>query len=282
MLRVLRTVAEMKRSAAEERARGRVVALVPTMGAFHEGHLSLMRAARRENDIVVVSIFVNPAQFGPREDYKTYPRDFDGDVSKAGELGVDIVYAPSEQEMYPQGYETFVAADRTGQILCGKSRPGHFRGVLTVVLKLFTAVNPHRAYFGEKDYQQLSLIRRMVSDFHLDVEVVAMPTVREPDGLAASSRNAYLSQEARQSALGLSKALFRARKLVEEGERDALALRRQIVSWLEEDRRLAVDYVALCHPETLEEVRRIDKAVVILLAAEVDGTRLIDNLRAAL
>jgi len=274
-------VAEMKECSAEERDRGRRLALVPTMGAFHEGHLSLIAAAGQDSDLLVVSIFVNPTQFGPGEDYEAYPRDFEKDVQQAEELGVHVVYAPSVEEMYPQGYEMYVEADRTGHILCGRSRPGHFRGVLSVVLKLFTAVNPHKAYFGEKDYQQLLLIRRMVADFHLDVEVVGMPIVREPDGLAASSRNAYLSSEARQSALGLSRALFRARETVTGGERDAAALRRKIISWLEEDRRVVVDYVAVCHPETLEEVRRIGEEVVILLAAKVEGTRLIDNLRVA-
>lgn len=269
----------MKERAAEERSRGQLVALVPTMGAFHEGHLSLIRAARRDGDVVVVSIFVNPTQFSPLEDYEGYPRDLDRDGRDAEHLGVDIIYAPFAKEMYPEGYETYVEPGPTGQILCGRSRPGHFRGVLTVVLKLFTAVNPHRAYFGEKDYQQLLLVRRMAADFHLDVEVVAVPTVREPDGLAASTRNVYLSAEARRSALGLSRALFRGRDLVRGGERDAAVVSRQIKSWLHEDSRVAVDYVAVCHPDTLEEIRQIGEEVVVLLAASVDGTRLIDSLR---
>lgn len=248
------------------------------MGYFHEGHLSLMRAARKENDVVVVSLFVNPTQFGPNEDLDRYPRDFDRDQRLAAEVGVDAIFAPTPEEMYPPGYATYVEVERLSQGLCGQSRPGHFRGVATVVCKLFNIVQPDRAYFGQKDFQQQLIIRRMVRDLNFPLTIVTVPTVREPDGLAMSSRNAYLSPEERKSALALIRSLKQGEALIRSGERQAQKIRQAMAETLGSDPRVCIDYVEVRDPESLEPVFTIDGEVLLAVAAFVGQTRLIDNL----
>jgi pantoate--beta-alanine ligase len=275
-MRVVRTLEEMRQARA---ALTGSVGFVPTMGYLHEGHLSLVRRARSECQHVVVSIFVNPTQFGPGEDYQRYPRDEARDLALLEREGVDLVFVPSAAEMYPEGFATWVeVSGPLTERLEGASRPGHFRGVATVVLKLFNLVQPHRAYFGEKDAQQLLVVRRMVADLNLPVEIVPCPTVREPDGLAMSSRNVYLSPEERTQALALSRALELARRLVrEEGLRDAAELRRRLEDFLRRSPGVGLDYVSVAHPETLAELERIEGPALVLLAARVGPARLIDN-----
>jgi pantoate--beta-alanine ligase len=261
-----------------ERAAGRTVGLVPTMGAFHEGHLSLIRACRADNDYCVVSIFVNPTQFGPGEDLEHYPRRLERDCALAQQLGVDLVFAPSAQDMYPEGFCTWVTVERLTEGLCGRFRPGHFRGVTTVVAKLFNIVQPHRAYFGEKDYQQLLVVRRMVADLNMPVEIVARPTVREPDGLAMSSRNEYLSAEERALAPALYQALQRAAEAVRSGATGPQAeeiVRRE----LSRTPQFRLQYVQAVHPETLEPATWAGPPMVIAAAAYLGHTRLIDNIK---
>jgi pantoate--beta-alanine ligase len=264
---------------------GTGLALAPTMGFLHAGHLSLLREARARADaggqrgLALASIFVNPTQFGPSEDLSRYPRDLEGDLARCAEAGIDWVLAPADPAaMFPPGYQTWVTVERASQGLCGASRPGHFRGVATVVAKLFHLSRPHVALFGEKDYQQLAVIRAMVKDLAFGVEIVGMPIVREPDGLALSSRNAYLSADERTRALALSRALREAADATRRGERDVERLR------AEARERLAgagvrVDYVEIVHPETLAPVVRAEPGSVMLLAALVGATRLIDNSR---
>lgn len=255
------------------------VGLVPTMGYLHEGHLSLVRRARLENDHVVVSIFVNPTQFGPNEDLDRYPRDLQRDLRLLEIETADIVFAPSEEEMYPPGFDEWVEVrGAIAERLEGEFRPGHFRGVTTVVARLFRIIEPQRAYFGQKDAQQLRVVRRMVQEQGLPVHVVAMPTVREPDGLAMSSRNVYLSPDDRRAALVLPRALALARGLVlGEGVIDAGELRDRLREYISNEPRVEIDYVSVADEETLEELDRIDRPALVLLAARVGGTRLIDN-----
>jgi len=265
--------------AAERAAMQGRVGLVPTMGALHEGHLSLVRRARSESDRVVVSVFVNPAQFGPREDFAAYPRDLDRDLRLLEAEGVDAVFAPPPEEIYPPGFDEWVeVSGPLTSTLEGTFRPGHLRGVTTVVARLFRIVRPQRAYFGEKDAQQLRVVRRMVEEQGLPVEVIGLPTVREPDGLAMSSRNAYLSPEERRAALVVPGALALARRMVEEeGVRDAAAVRRAVEELLRGEPRARIDYVSVSDYETLEELRQIDRPALLLLAVRIGATRLIDN-----
>jgi pantoate--beta-alanine ligase len=263
---------------AAARTAGHCIGLVPTMGALHEGHLSLMRRARGECGYVVVSIFVNPTQFPPGEDFARYPRDLDGDVQEAGEAGVDLVFAPATEEIYPPGDATFVEV--TGTLvdgMCGPHRPGHFRGVTTVCARLFNIVGPDRAYFGEKDYQQLQVIKRMVRDLRLSLEIVAAPTVREPDGLAMSSRNAYLSREERRAAALLYRALSEAKRQAEGGEREAARLLAAVKEMIATEPRVRLQYAELRDAETLAAVDRVEGAAVLAVAAFVGKARLIDN-----
>ncbi|GBD14475.1 Pantothenate synthetase [bacterium HR25] len=255
------------------------VGFVPTMGYLHEGHLVLVRRARAENEHVVASIFVNPTQFGPGEDYERYPRDEARDLAMLEAEGVDVVFMPTPQEMYPEGYSTWVEVyGPLTERLEGASRPGHFRGVATVVAKLFNIVQPQRAYFGEKDAQQLRVIRKMVADLDMPIEIVPVATVREADGLAMSSRNSYLSAEERRQALALSRALELARRLVrDEGMRDASLLRRRLEEFLRSSPGISLDYVSVSHPDTLQELERIEGPALVLLAARVGPARLIDN-----
>jgi pantoate--beta-alanine ligase len=268
---------EMQARAASWRARGQTVVLVPTMGYFHPGHLSLMAYGRTRGSHLVVSLFVNPAQFGPREDFSRYPRDLERDAELAREVGVDVLFTPEAAQMYPPGYQTYVEVEELSRGLCGASRPGHFRGVATVVLKLFNQVQPHVAVFGEKDYQQLALIKRLALDLDLPVEVVGRPIVREPDGLAMSSRNTYLSPEERASALCLYRALVAARELALSGAKSRESILEAVRQIISSTPHADIDYLALVHPETLQEVEAIEGAARLLMAVKVGKTRLIDN-----
>jgi pantoate--beta-alanine ligase len=274
---IVRDPAEMQELATRMREAGMVIGFVPTMGFLHEGHASLLRAARQRSDAVVLSIFVNPTQFGPDEDLDRYPRDMERDERIARKEGVDCVFYPDPGTMYPSGFQTYVTVEQLTRSHCALSRPVHFRGVSTVCSKLFNIVLPHRAFFGQKDYQQATVIRRMVEDLNMNLEIVVLPTVREADGLAMSSRNAYLGPEERKDALCLYEALQSAKKMVRAGETGA----RKIVAAMREHierRPLArVDYVSIADTHTLEEVDIIEKEAVALLAAFVGKTRLIDN-----
>jgi pantoate--beta-alanine ligase len=275
------TVAEVRRAIGEVRALGATVGMVPTMGALHEGHLSLIRAARAENDTVVVSIFVNPTQFGPNEDLKRYPRTLARDCELSQAAGADLIFCPADEEMYPAGFATWVDVEGLTDGLCGRSRPGHFRGVCTVVSKLLNICAPDRAYFGEKDAQQLAVITRMVRDLDMPIAIVPCATVREADGLAMSSRNVRLTPEERAAAPALYRALIRAKELVAAGERDAAVLDGAIRGVLAEAPLGEVDYVEIVSAETLAPVTTIAGMCLIALAVRFDGsgTRLIDNIR---
>ncbi|APC07331.1 pantoate--beta-alanine ligase [Neomoorella thermoacetica] len=276
-MELLQTIAAVRNYVAAARQRGLSIGLVPTMGYLHEGHLSLARAARQQNDVVIMSIFVNPTQFGPNEDFARYPRDLERDRELAAGAGVDAVFAPAVEEMYPAGYATYVQVEGLTEVLCGASRPGHFRGVTTVVNKLFNIVQPDRAYFGQKDYQQALVIKRMVRDLNFPIEIITIPTVREADGLALSSRNKYLTPEQRRSALSLHRALNLGSDLIKAGEREAAAVRRamekEITAWPE----TRIDYVAISDADTLKPLEKIAGRVLLALAVWVGNTRLIDN-----
>jgi pantoate--beta-alanine ligase len=274
-MQVAATVADMRTWRA---AMTGSVGLVPTMGYLHEGHLSLVRRARTDCRHVVASIFVNPTQFGPAEDYQRYPRDPERDLALLETEGTDVVFMPTAEDMYPAGYDTWV---EVGQSLMGRlegaARPGHLRGVTTVVAKLFEIVRPQRAYFGQKDAQQLAVVRRMAADLNMGIEVVGLPTVREPDGLAMSSRNAYLTPAERQAAAVLWRSLMRARELFEEGERRAEAIRKAMRIVLAEEPTAQVEYVSVADPDTLQELEAIAGPALVSLAVRLGRTRLIDN-----
>jgi len=257
----------------------RVIGFVPTMGSLHEGHLSLIRKARQQCEEVMISIFVNPTQFGKGEDYQRYPRDLSKDMKLSEKEGVDVIFAPSREEMYPQGYSTFVETEGSlSSTLEGASRPGHFRGVATILVKLFNIINPDYSYFGEKDYQQALVVKKLVKDLNLDTRVVVLPTIREKDGLAVSSRNSYLNKKERKAATILYKALKRAKEWVREGERDTLTLATKMRDLIEGEPLARIDYVAVVDPKTLKKVEKIEGEVLALLAVNIRGTRLIDNM----
>jgi pantoate--beta-alanine ligase len=276
-IKVIKGVGEMRRFSAEARKRGARIAFVPTMGALHLGHLALVKAAHRKADTVVVSIFVNPTQFGPREDLSAYPRDLAGDVAKLRDLGVAVVFAPEAAEMFPPGHRTHVEVEDLSNRLCGRARPTHFRGVATVVAKLLAIVQPHHAWFGQKDYQQLLVVRKMARDLNLDVEVLDMPTVRDADGLALSSRNAYLTPEQRPAALSLQQALQVARRIIAKGERSAAKIISNLREVIRAQPGAEIEYIALCHPETLHDLDAVEVRTLVALAVRVGRARLIDN-----
>jgi len=257
--------------------RGFSVGLVPTMGYLHPGHISLIERARKENDMVVVSIFVNPIQFGPNEDLDTYPRDMAHDREVCEKAGAELIFAPQPLEMYPSENFAFVDIKELGDGLCGAKRPGHFRGVCTVVSKLFNIVLPNRAYFGEKDAQQLAIIRRMVKDLNIGTEIVSCPIVREADGLAMSSRNLYLSPEERKGALSISRSLSAAKELMRKGEKDAVKIRETIVAGISAEPLAKIDYAEIVDSADLRPVQRIEKPVLAAVAVYIGKTRLIDN-----
>jgi pantoate--beta-alanine ligase len=276
-MKILHTVAELRRWSREKRSHGGAIGLVPTMGALHAGHASLIRAARASCGGVAVSIFVNPTQFGPNEDYSRYPRTFDVDCSLAQAEGADVIFAPSVEELYPGGAATFVEVEGISSRLDGASRPGHFRGVATVVAKLLIAAEPDRAFFGQKDAAQVAVVRRMVADLRLATEIVVCPIVREPDGLALSSRNVYLSADERTQALALSQAVTLVEALAVEGERRASAVIRAAQRVLGAESAIRVDYIAFVNWATLEPVEVADPGTLFAVAAWVGATRLIDN-----
>lgn len=259
---------------------GKIVGFVPTMGHLHEGHLSLIRKGREESDVLVVSIFVNPTQFEPGGDFKSYPRNLEWDMKLAEAEGVDVILAPSVEEMYPGGYSTFVEVEgHLTSILEGESRPGHFRGVTTILAKLFNIVSPDRTYFGEKDYQQALVVKKLVRDLNLNTEIVTLPTVREKDGLALSSRNSYLTPAERKAATVLYQSLLTAKKDIARGIRDATVISSHMEDLIREEPLARIDYVAVIDPETLRRVERVEKEVLVAVAAKIGQTRLIDNLK---
>lgn len=277
-MKICQTVGQTREVLKKERELGRSIGFVPTMGYFHEGHLSLMRQARSQCDIVVISIFVNPTQFGPAEDYASYPRDIERDKKMAEEVGVDYAFIPPLEEIYPQGYSTYVNLEGSlTEGLCAAGRPEHFRGVATVVTKLFNIVQPDRAYFGQKDAQQAIVIRQMVKDLNMPIEIIVCPIVREDDGLAMSSRNIYLSKEERKAALVLSRSLKKAEEMIAQEERSAKAVREKVERMIGEEPLANLEYVAVCNTANLQEVDRIEGEVLIALAARFGKARLIDN-----
>lgn len=276
-MKIIQSIIEMQEFSLRARSEGKTIALVPTMGYLHDGHASLMREGRTRSDILVASIFVNPTQFGRGEDFETYPRDLERDSKIAAEAGVDVIFSPNATEMYPDSCQTYVNVEGLSLPLCGASRPGHFRGVATVVTKLFNIVRPHTALFGKKDFQQLAVIRRMTADLNMGVEIVGMPIVREPDGLAMSSRNVYLSPEERQQALSISRAIRQIVWLYRNGERSAKRLRKVAIAEINAKPAARVDYVELRDCTTLEEVTTVDDATLLALAVKIGKTRLIDN-----
>ena len=276
-MRIIDSVFEMQQTALAAHRVGKRIAFVPTMGYLHEGHASLMREGRRQGDLLVASIFVNPTQFGVGEDFESYPRDLTRDTALAAAAGVDVIFAPTAGEMYPAGYQTWVDVERITLPLCGARRAGHFRGVTTVVTKLFNAVQPDVALFGKKDFQQLAVIRRMTSDLNLPVEIVGMPIVREADGLAMSSRNAYLSSDERQSALCLSRAINRARELYRQGTMAVAELRTGVLALIGTEPLAVIDYAEFRDGGTLEEATTARDDTLLALAVIIGKTRLIDN-----
>ena len=276
-MEVLSTVGTMQERADSARAAGKTIAFVPTMGYLHPGHLSLVEEGRKRGKVLVVSIFVNPLQFGPSEDLERYPRDLERDSALCEEAGTDIIFFPDAGEMYPPGFQTSVEVEKVSQGLCGEFRPGHFRGVATVVLKLFNIVKPHVAIFGQKDYQQLLVIRRMVKDLNLGIEILGMPTYREEDGLAMSSRNTYLRPEEREAALSLSRSLELARELVKAGERNPRKIENEVKKSIGKEHLVSIEYVTVCDREDLSGIEKIEDTALLALAARVGKTRLIDN-----
>ena len=277
-LRVLQTIDEMHAACLEARRSGRRLGLVPTMGALHAGHLSLVRAARAQSDVVAVSIFVNPLQFGPKEDFTRYPRDFEKDRALLNQERVDLVFAPHAEEMYGRQSSTYVTVEGLSERLCGRSRPGHFRGVTTVVAKLFHIVEPDVAFFGQKDAAQAAIIRKMAHDLNFEIQIVVAPIVREPDGLAMSSRNAYLTPEQRKQAVVLYRALMRVQTLADRGERSAAELISAGEEVIREEPGVKLEYLEVVDPDTLEPVADVSRGALVAVAALVGTTRLIDNI----
>jgi len=275
---IAHTIAEARRFGAAARAAGRTVGLVPTMGALHEGHYSLIRRCRTECSCTIVSIFVNPAQFGPAEDFAGYPRPFDADTDACRRLGTDLLFAPESREMYPRDQLAWANVEKLTRHLCGTRRPDHYRGVCTVVLKLCNILTPARAYFGQKDAQQLAVIQRLAADLNLGVEIVPCPTVREPDGLALSSRNRYLSHDQRRQAPCLCRALFHARDLLGAGQTDSAAIIAAMTKLIQEQPQAQIDYISIVDRDLLQPIPRIDRPALIALAVHLGPARLIDNL----
>lgn len=276
-MKIIESISQMQQHATHLRDKGDRIGFVPTMGFLHEGHLSLIRRAGEENHALVVSIFVNPIQFGPKEDFGSYPRDMEKDISLCREEGCDVLFTPSAQDMYPEGTATRVSVAGLTEDLCGVSRPGHFDGVTTVVAKLFNIVKPHKAYFGLKDYQQYKAICRMVRDLNMDILISGLPTVREPDGLAMSSRNSYLTEEERADALSLSQSLNIAQELFNEGIRDAAVIEKKVREMIESCPCTSIDYVSIVDAEELTPVVVIENPALLALSVFVGKARLIDN-----
>lgn len=278
-MEIIRIPKVMQETSKEHILHSRSIGFVPTMGALHDGHLSLVRVAKQENDITVVSIFINPLQFGPSEDYNRYPRDIEGDMEKLSRVGVDILFLPDDNSMYPEGFCTTVEVSGLSDRLCGAFRPGHFRGVATVVLKLFNIVNPTRAYFGQKDYQQTLVIKRLVQDLNMDIDIVVCPTIRESDGLAMSSRNQYLNEKERAAATVLFRALQRGCEAIKSGIIKKEEVDKIMLEVINSERLVTeVQYLSVFDPENLEELAVINKRALIAGAIKIGHTRLIDNI----
>lgn len=278
-MNIIKIPLEMQKEAKRLGREGQRIALVPTMGYLHEGHLSLLREARKSSDKLVISIFVNPLQFGADEDFDLYPRDMERDLGLARSCGADIAFTPDSGDLYPGDFSSFVEVEGLTETLCGRSRPGHFRGVTTVVCKLFNLVRPDLAFFGQKDYQQLAVIRRMTNDLDLGIEIVGMPTVRESDGLAMSSRNVYLAPDQRRQALSLVESIQLARAIYKEGERRAGVILDRVRDRIGREPDARIDYAQICHESTLEEMELADRSSILLLAVYIGKIRLIDNHR---
>ncbi|WZL74320.1 pantoate--beta-alanine ligase [Clostridiaceae bacterium 35-E11] len=279
-MRMIATIKDVKAEVKKAKQEGKSIGFVPTMGFLHEGHLSLIKKAREENDFVVVSIFVNPIQFDVKEDLESYPRDLDRDCKLVEAAAVDVLFIPSMEALYPEGYSTYVevTGDMTKQ-LCGKSRNGHFKGVTTVVLKLFNIITPDHAYFGQKDAQQVAVIKKMVEDMNMDVEIVPCDIVREKDGLALSSRNVLLQDKERQDATILSKSLLKAKEMIIKGERDAAKIRASIIENLYKIEKAQIDYVEVVNAKTLESIEKVKGEILIAVAVKIGKPRLIDNIQ---
>lgn len=276
-MNLVKTINEVRQVVKQWKKEGKTVGFVPTMGYLHEGHASLIEKSVRENDKTVVSVFVNPMQFGPKEDLASYPRDIDRDCTLCEKMGADLVFNPEPEEMYDDGFCSYVDMSILTEELCGLSRPVHFRGVQTVVTKLFNIVTPDRAYFGQKDAQQLAIIKRMVKDLNMDIEIVGCPIIREADGLAKSSRNTYLNAEQRQAALILSKSLAKGKALIENGERDAAKVIKEITDNINSEPLAEIDYVKIVDALTMQCVERIENEILCAIAVKIGTTRLIDN-----
>jgi len=277
-MKIIRSIKEMVRVSKGLKLKGKTIGLVPTMGALHEGHLSLIRSCRKENDFVVISIFVNPAQFGRREDLKKYPRNLKQDAFLCSKEGVDIIFYPNTKDMYPDNYNTYVLVENLSSVLCGKSRPGHFKGVATVVTKLFNITGPDIAYFGQKDAQQSIIIKKMVKDLNIPVRIKVMPIVREKDGLALSSRNIYLESKERQDAVVLPLSLALAKDLINKGVKDAQRIIRSMRQLIQEKKSARIDYISIVDTDNLKPIERTNGNFLITLAVWIGKTRLIDNI----
>lgn len=276
-MQIINHIPDMQRWSETQRLAGKKIACVPTMGFLHEGHLSLVREGKRRGDVVVVTIFVNPMQFNQASDFDKYPRNVEQDQRMLEEIGTDVLFYPTAPEMYPENFQTAVEVDKVSKPLCGAFRPGHFRGVTTVVAKLFNIVKPHFALFGEKDFQQCVVIQRMVKDLNFDLEIIPMPTIRETDGIAMSSRNARLSETERRTSLCISRALNSAQEMVTRGERNTEAVLQMVRDTLSKDGGVRLEYASLCHLETLEEASRVSGPTLLAIAVWVGNVRLIDN-----
>lgn len=276
-MQVVNKISDLRECVKKAKRRGKTIGFVPTMGYFHQGHLSLMQEARKVCDEVIISIFVNPLQFGPKDDLKDYPQDLGEDLRKAKKVGVDLVFAPQVEEMYPEGFSTYVeVSGPLTSALCGRSRPLFFKGVTTVVAKLFEMVRPDKAFFGQKDYQQLKVIEKMVKELNMDIEIVSLPIVREKDGLALSSRNTYLNKEEQERALVLYNSLSLAKELIKSGKKEAKKVKKEMEKLIKP--KGEIDYIAIANPETLKEVEEIKGKVLVALAVKIGKARLIDNM----
>jgi len=278
-MKIIKTIKEMQAFAKAFKFAGKTIGFVPTMGALHEGHMSLLRRSTEENDVTVASIFINPTQFGPGEDFNRYPKDHKGDMKKISTLNVEAVFLPGVAEMYPKGFSTFIYMGGIGNILCGASRPDHFNGVATIVTKMFNIVMPDRAYFGQKDFQQTVVIKKVVRELGLDVDIVVCPIIREDDGLAMSSRNTYLSDDEKKSALIINKALQYGRTLMMSGKEDSVfSVKGKIAALIKSDPLVRIDYIEIVGPEYLEKIQEVKLPAAICIAVNIGNTRLIDNI----
>jgi pantoate--beta-alanine ligase len=277
-MQIIKTIKDMQALSRKLRSEKKTIGFVPTMGALHEGHLSLVRRSKDENNITVVSIFVNPIQFGPKEDFKQYPRDIEGDLKKLSFLNTDAVFIPENAEMYIKGFSTFINVCHIGETLCGVSRPEHFNGVATVVAKLFNIVMPEKAYFGQKDFQQTVVIKKLVRELNFDIDIIISPTVREPDGLAMSSRNSYLSQEERKAAAVLYRALKHGEKFISISKDDLSHVKKEIETVIKSEPLAKIEYIKIVDPQSLEEMEKIKPPAAVCVAINIGTTRLIDNL----